>query len=56
MSLNELEEVRTPMGFKVEQDRYAEGKTVRELCEEIGLEYDDFFSNRNDYGIEEDEL
>ena len=56
MSLNELEEVRTPMGFKVEQDRYAEGKTVRELCEEIGLEYNDFFSSRNDYGIEEDEI
>lgn len=44
------------MGFKVEQDRYAEGKTVRELCEEIGLEYNDFFSSRNDYGIEEDVL
>ena len=56
MSLNELEDVRTPMGFKVEQDVYAEGKTVRELCEEIGLEYDDFFSDHNDYGIEVDEL
>jgi hypothetical protein len=44
------------MGFKVEQDVYAEGKTVRELCEEIGLEYDDSFSDHNDYGIEVGEL
>ena len=56
MSLNEVEDVRTPMGFKVEQDVNAEGKTVRELCEEIGLEYGDFFSDHNDYGIEVDEL
>ena len=32
----------------------AEGKTIRELCDERGLEYDDFFSKKEDYGIEGD--
>ena len=55
MSLNELESLRTPFG-KVGLDLNPEEKTIRELCEEYGLEYDDFYSSRNDYGIEEDEL
>ena len=55
MSLNELESLRTPFG-KVGLDLNPEGKTIRELCEEYGLEYVDFYSNRNDYGIEEDKL
>jgi hypothetical protein len=54
MSLNELESLRTPYG-KVGLDLNPEEKTIRELCEENGLEYDDFFSSHNDYGIEEDE-
>ena len=54
MSLNELESLRTPFG-KVGLDLNPEEKTIRELCEENGLEYDDFYSSHNDYGIEEDE-
>ena len=55
MSLNEMLSLQTPFGG-VGYDSNEAGKTIRELCEEYGLEYDDFYSNRNDYGIEEDEL
>jgi hypothetical protein len=54
VSLNEIESLITPYG-EVELDLNEEGKTIRELCEEYELEYDDFFSGHNNYGIEEDE-
>ena len=44
-SLSELEDVTVPpYGLKVERDLYADGKTVRQLCDEIGLEYIDYMS------------
>ena len=44
-SLSELEDVTVPpYGLKVERDLYADGKTVRQLCDEIGLEYHDFMA------------
>ena len=44
-SLSELEDVAVPpYGLKVERDLYADGKTVRQLCDEIGLEYIDYMS------------
>lgn len=40
VSLCELEDVSVPpFGFKVERDLHSEGKTVGELCDEIGLEH-----------------
>lgn len=32
----------------IERDLYADGKTVRQLCDEIGLEYHDFMSRDED--------
>ena len=32
----------------MERDLYADGKTVRQLCDEIGLEYYDYMSRYND--------
>ena len=43
--LSDLQDVSvSPLGFKVERDLYADGKTVRQLCDEIGLEYYDYMS------------
>lgn len=43
--LSDLQDVSvSPLGFRVERDLYADGKTVRELCDEIGLEYYDYMS------------
>ena len=44
-SLSELQDISVPpLGFKVERDLYADGKTVRQLCDEIGLEYYDYWT------------
>ena len=51
-SLSELEEVSVPpFGIKVERDLHADGKTVRQLCDEIGLEYYDFMAQQQSQQI-----